>query len=67
MSNAYVIEVHSAAAGLVVRERGGFRFFSATRDFAALEGRSFRNPHEAEKAAIRHAAQGGGKTTPRFA
>jgi hypothetical protein len=67
MSNAYVIEVRSAAAGLVVRERGGFRFFSATNDFAGLEGRSFRNPQEAEKAAIRHAALRGAKTGPRFA
>ena len=67
MSKAYVIEVRSAAAGLVVRERGGFRFFSATSDFAGLDGRSFRNPQEAERAAIRHAVLRGDKPTLRVA
>jgi hypothetical protein len=67
MSNATIIEVRSAAAGLVVRERGGVRFFSATPDFAGLDGRVFRNPQEAERAAIRHVVRRGGKTSPRRA
>jgi hypothetical protein len=57
MSNAYVIEVRSTAAGLVVRDRRGFRFFSATNDFSGLDGRLFRNPQQAEQAAIRHASR----------
>jgi hypothetical protein len=57
MSDAYVIEVKSAAAGLVVRahDRHGFRFFAALPEFAGLEGRCFRSPQEAERAAERHA------------
>lgn len=62
MSNAYVIEVHSSPAGLVVRDRGRFRFFAATNDFLGLDGRSFRNPQEAERAAIRHADDRADKT-----
>jgi hypothetical protein len=57
MSDAYIIEVRSAAAGLVVRahDRHGFRFFASLPEFAGLEGRCFRNPQEAERAAERHA------------
>lgn len=65
MSNAYIIEVRSAAAGLVVRDRNGFRFFSAAPDFAGLDGRAFRNPQEAEKAAIRHLGRRGDKASRR--
>jgi hypothetical protein len=54
MSDAYVIEVRSAPAGLVVRDRGRFRFFAATDAFLGLDGRTFRNPQEAERAAVRH-------------
>jgi hypothetical protein len=55
MSDSYIIEVSSGAAGLVVRDGGRFRFFAASREFAGLEGRSFSNPREAEKAAKRQA------------
>jgi hypothetical protein len=57
MPDAYVIEVKSAAAGLVVRahDRHGFRFFAAVPEFSGLEGRCFRNPQDAERAAERHA------------
>lgn len=53
MSDAYVIEVGSQAAGIVVRTPKGYRFFAATHRFNPLEGQLFRNPGEAERAASR--------------
>jgi hypothetical protein len=53
MSDAYIIEVGSQAAGIVVRTEDGYRFFAATHRFNALEGQLFRNPGLAERAAIR--------------
>lgn len=53
MSDTYIIEVRSNAAGIVVRNPGGFRFFAASHRFNALEGQLFRNAREAERAAIR--------------
>ncbi|CAL75773.1 conserved hypothetical protein [Bradyrhizobium sp. ORS 278] len=53
MSDTYIIEVGSQAAGIVVRDRGGFRFFAASHRFNALEGQVFRNAREAERAALR--------------
>jgi hypothetical protein len=53
MSDTYIIEVGSQAAGIVVRTSGGYRFFAATHRFNALEGRLFRNAREAERAALR--------------
>jgi hypothetical protein len=53
MSDTYIIEVNSQAAGIVVRNADGFRFFAATHRFNALEGQTFRNAREAERAAIR--------------
>jgi hypothetical protein len=53
MSDTYIIEVNSQAAGIVVRDRGGYRFFAATHRFNALEGQVFRNAREAERAARR--------------
>lgn len=55
MSESYIIEVSSGAAGLVVRDGGRFRFFAASSEFSGLEGQSFSNPREAEKAARRQA------------
>jgi hypothetical protein len=60
MSDTYIIEVNSDAAGIVVRDPKGFRFFAATHRFNAMEGQLFRNAREAERAAIRLA--GGGLT-----
>lgn len=54
MFDNYIIEVHSQAAGIVVREQRGFRFFAAHHAFNALEGRVFKNPRDAENAALRH-------------
>ena len=53
MSDTYIIEVASQAAGIVVRNPGGYRFFAASHRFNALEGRLFRNAREAERAATR--------------
>jgi hypothetical protein len=51
MSDTYIIEVGSQAAGIVVRDAKGYRFFAATRRFNPLEGRLFRNARDAERAA----------------
>ncbi len=55
MSDTYIIEVSSEAAGIVVRERdkSGFRFFAANHRFNQLEGRLFRSAREAERTATR--------------
>jgi hypothetical protein len=53
MSDTYIIEVSSQAAGIVVRDPDGYRFFAATHRFNPLEGQLFRNAREAERAAIR--------------
>ena len=53
MSDAYIIEVASQAAGIVVRTAEGYRFFAAARRFNSLEGQLFRNPRQAERAAFR--------------
>lgn len=51
MSDSYIIEVSSKAAGIVVRDKAGYRFFAANHDFNCLEGRYFRSAREAERAA----------------
>jgi hypothetical protein len=53
MSDTYIIEVGSHAAGIVVRNPDGYRFFAASHRFNPLEGQLFRNAREAERAAIR--------------
>ena len=53
MSDTYIIEVSSQAAGIVVRDPGGYRFFAASHLFNRLEGQLFRNAREAERAARR--------------
>ena len=58
MSDTYIIEVGSQAAGIVVRDADGYRFFAATHRFNLLEGQLFRNAREAERAA-RRLANGG--------
>jgi hypothetical protein len=58
MSDTYIIEVCSQAAGIVVRDPGGYRFFAASHRFNALEGQLFRNAREAERAAARLASGG---------
>jgi hypothetical protein len=58
MSDTYIIEVGSQAAGIVVRTPEGYRFFAANHRFMPLEGQLFRNPGQAERAAVRLAASG---------
>jgi hypothetical protein len=53
MSDSYIIEISSKAAGIVVRDAAGYRFFAANQDFTSLEGRYFRSAREAERAATR--------------
>ena len=60
MSHAYVLEAKDELAGIVVRDGRRFRFLSASATFWSLEGSSFRNPRDAERAAagvIPHAQQ----------
>ncbi len=56
MSTAFIIEVQSHAAGIVVRDGRAYRFHAASHDFNLLDGREFRSPGEAHKAALRHLA-----------
>jgi hypothetical protein len=58
MSDTYIIEVSSQAAGIVVRETRGFRFFAASHRFNSLEGRLFRSAREAERAAMQFYTSG---------
>ncbi|MBV5271989.1 MAG: hypothetical protein JZU55_21435 [Afipia sp.] len=53
MSDTYIIEVSSEAAGIVVRDKSGFRFFAATHRFNPMDGRLFKNARDAERAATR--------------
>jgi hypothetical protein len=54
MSQNYIIEVREQAAGIVVRDGHKYRFFAASHAFNPLEGRLFKNPREAERAATHH-------------
>ena len=56
MSDNYIIEIESEAAGVVVRDGRRFRFFAASRAFVSLDGRLFRTAGDAEREAARHAA-----------
>ncbi len=54
MSDTYIIEVRSEPAGIVVRDRGGFRFFAASDTFQRMEGQYFRSAREAEREALEY-------------
>ncbi|MEH3144901.1 MAG: hypothetical protein PGN34_06040 [Methylobacterium frigidaeris] len=56
MQTARIVEIGETSAGIVVPEPEGFRFFSAHPDYHALEGRVFRSPRHATRAAIEHRA-----------
>jgi hypothetical protein len=56
MTESYIIEVGSTAAGIVMRVAGGYRFFAASQRFHRLEGRLFRNARAAEREARRLAS-----------
>lgn len=53
MSNSYIIEVSSQAAGIVVRDAGGYRFFAASAPFYRMERQVFRRVEDAQRAAMR--------------
>ncbi|EAQ35824.1 hypothetical protein NB311A_05388 [Nitrobacter sp. Nb-311A] len=65
MSKTYIIEVGSESAGIVVRDRAGFRFFSASQRFSCLDGKLFRSAREAERAA-KNRASSKKSTCPEF-
>ena len=52
MTDNYIIETPRGAAGVVVRNRGRFLFFSARKEFDILDGQSFPSPERAAAAAI---------------
>ena len=52
MSDSYIIEVSSQAAGIVVRDSCGYRFFAAAQPYFRLDGRLFRSARDAERAAM---------------
>ena len=52
MSDSYIIEIRSEPAGIVVRDRGGYRFFAASEAFHRMEGQVFRSAREAEREAL---------------
>ena len=56
MASAHIIEVGDRAAGIVVREHGGFRFFASERAFHPLEGALFR---PSIRLSVRHASGSG--------
>jgi hypothetical protein len=51
MSSSYIIETRKGAAGIVVRDGRGFRFFAAQCVFNCLDGHLFATPRAAEAAA----------------
>jgi hypothetical protein len=51
MSDSYIIEVSSRAAGIVVRDTLGYRFFAAAEPFFRLDGKLFRHVVDAQRAA----------------
>jgi hypothetical protein len=55
---AYAIETSGTGtgAGVVVRERGGYRFYASNEMFVSLDGKVFRSPKDAERAADRLAS-----------
>jgi len=52
MRESYVIEVDDLSAGIVVRERIGYRFFAAAVPFFHLDGQIFGTVWRAEQAAL---------------
>lgn len=48
---AFVIETTDSAAGIVIRQADGYRFFSADAQFSLLDGSIFKTPKAAQKAA----------------
>jgi hypothetical protein len=53
MADAFVIEHRNVTAGIAVRERGGFRFYSSHALFLPIEARKFRRLRDIETAVRR--------------
>jgi hypothetical protein len=51
MSGAFVIEIEDQTAGLVLAEKGGFRFRASDPIFRKLDGRLFSHVRQARAAA----------------
>lgn len=66
MSEAYLIEAAGQAAGVVVRERGGYRFFASAPQFSAIEQQLFRRTADAERAARALQRDGGAANDNQF-
>ncbi|MCO5130745.1 MAG: hypothetical protein M9932_09260 [Xanthobacteraceae bacterium] len=64
MSDSYIIEVSSEPAGIVVRDKAGFRFFAAAPRFFRLEGQLFRSARDAERAAARFVGEPDAEPSP---
>ncbi len=58
MSDNFIIEISSQAAGIVVRSAEGYRFFAASHRFNAMEGQLYRSANDAERAALLIAKSG---------
>jgi len=56
MLDASIIEIEDEAAGIVVRDEPGVRFFSASRVYVVFEGAKFRNLGDAERTIARFAS-----------
>lgn len=50
-AQAFIIEIGEIAAGVAVRERGGFAFVATDRRFNVLDGSKFKRVHQIENAA----------------
>jgi len=61
VSNAYIIEVRSRPAGIIVRQGHRFYFHAAAEQFTALEGRPFKSAQHAQRAALHHAREQSGR------
>jgi len=57
MSDARIIEIDDEAAGIVINDEAGVRFYAAAHPYFAFEGAQFRSAREAEQALSRFATQ----------
>ena len=65
---AFVIETADVAAGVIVRQQEGYRFFAADQQFSLLDGSIFKSPKAAQRAAdlMQRAAARDHATAQRF-
>ena len=65
MNSTYIIETRKGAAGIVVHDGRGFRFFAAQRTYNCLDGHLDATPSAAETAACDCLSRRGGCDGPR--